>query len=229
MMMKKAQLSVAVAVILIIVVLILAAIAIMILLTNPSVFSIRDKAYDTYEEKKISIITKDYEEQPYCARPYIKVGILCCLDANYNNICDKDEKQDYPAMCESPFVKIGSSCCIDDDRNGRCDYTEDRDIDEDAHLGGPFSLYDFDIDDDEITLWIRNRGTVTVVIEMIEIDDCDDYDSTVVLEENERERFDFDCDKDNRFDRDIEVTYHEAGSSVQKTARGNIERDYEYD
>lgn|SRR3989338_1535696 len=37
------------------------------------------------------------EEGLTCNPPYIKVGLDCCLDQNYNNICDKDEvKQDIP-------------------------------------------------------------------------------------------------------------------------------------
>lgn len=228
--MKKAQSSVAI--MLIVITIILITIALTVILVNSSLFFYKSSSeLPSYEKNSLKL---SYQEELTCNKPYIPIGTSCCLDTNYNNICDNDEvvreiKDTEKNLCDYPYRDIGSKCCIDDDRNGRCDYEDDRDdrrdIDEDASISRPFSISDFDIERDEITLWIKNRGGETVIIKSIEIEDCDDFDEDVILEENEKERFDFDCDRDNRFDRDIRVTYIEEGSDDEKTARGKAERN----
>ncbi|MBS3079905.1 hypothetical protein J4221_00370 [Candidatus Pacearchaeota archaeon] len=237
--MKKSQTAPAIA--LLIIVIILIGLLIIFLVANLSGFSI--KYSDEKKEENINypdenlILKIDYDktDEILCSYPYMRYGSGCCLDKNINYICDNDElsvKEITYNFCEYPYVKIGNKCCYDNNRNGICDDKDDyrdrdRDINEDAYLGSPFSVSDFDINSDEITLWIKNRGDKTVRIGMIEIEDCDDFDEDVILEKNEKERFDFDCDRDNRFSRDIRVTYSEEGSDKEKTARGNIERDYD--
>ena len=238
--MKKAQLSVGVAVALIVIVLVLASIALFFILTKPSLIGYAER--EKYDVRDLRDMMDYRINEVQCSSPYIKVGNACCVDTNYNHICDSDEKVDSSNTynsCGYPLVSVGGVCCRDENKNGRCDYDDDRydapnyndrdrEIDEDATLGSPFSVYDFDISNDEITLWIKNRGDETITIERVEIEDCDDIDDEVTLEENEKERFDFDCDKDNLFDRTIRVTYTEEGSDSEKTARGYIQRDYRY-
>lgn len=227
---KNAQLSVAIAVILIVIVLILAAIAITILISNPKLIG-----YTQYDSKD-SDDSNNEEARITCDAPYIRLGLGCCLDLNYNKVCDNDEtkKEERKEInyCDYPLEKIGTKCCRDDNSNSRCDIDErdfdnDRDYDEDVDISGPFSVYDYDIDRDEITLRLRNKGDETITIESIEIEDCDEFDDETVLEPNERESFDFDCDRDDRFDRDIRIEYRD-DSNVLKVARGNIERRYDY-
>ncbi|MBS3093187.1 hypothetical protein J4456_01250 [Candidatus Pacearchaeota archaeon] len=225
---KNAQLSVVIAVVLIVIVLIIAAIAITFLITKPSLIG------SPYEDDD-SDFEEEYEDiEILCSQPYMRLGIGCCLDINYNKICDQDEvKKEDIDYCDYPLEKIGSKCCRDDNSNNRCDIDErdfdnDRDYDEDVDISGPFSIYDYDIDRDEITLGLRNKGDETIIIESIEIEDCEELDDETILDPNERESFDFDCDRDDRFDRDIRIEYRD-DSNILKVARGNIERKYERD
>ncbi|MEN9625698.1 MAG: hypothetical protein RL557_26 [archaeon] len=238
----KAQLSTAAAVILIVIVLILAAIAVTVIIVKPSLLlNVPDYDRTSYERQfqyRLQVSdyedTNDDEDDFTCNPPYIQMGMNCCLDKDYNGICDSDEETeiDYGNRCDYPYKDIGSKCCIDENRNNICDsdeqYYDDEDED-DAYISSPFSVYDYDINSDEIVLWIKNKDDKTVTITRIEIEDCDDYNDETMLEEDERERFEFDCDRDSNFDRDILVTYTVEGSDEEETARGNVERnDYNY-
>ena len=66
-----------------------------------------------------------------CNSPYIQVGSSCCLDANNNSICDKDETapavtpvQEGAATCNLPYIKVGTECCLDANNNSICDKDE---------------------------------------------------------------------------------------------------------
>ena len=75
---------------------------------------------------------------PTCDKPYIKVGAQCCLDQNYNKVCDKDEsaiaatppnetpKATAPAavVCNKPYLLVGTACCLDKNGNSICDSDE---------------------------------------------------------------------------------------------------------
>lgn len=230
----KSQLSNAAAVILIVIVLVIAAVVLTLIIIKPSIFfqGFGDEKSIEPVDKEYVIKVSDNDNKNYetftCNLPYIKMGMSCCLDKNYNNICDSDEQasEKYEKLCDYPYVAVGSKCCIDDDRDKICDFDERYYDDErdDAYLSNPFSVYDFDINSDEIVLWIKNKGDETVTITRIEIEDCDDYNDETTLEENERERFEFNCDRDSNFDRDILVTYTIEGSDDEKTSRGNVER-----
>lgn len=73
-------------------------------------------------------------EQVSCDKPYIKVGLECCLDADDNRICDRDETAggaDLPVstsesgvVCNSPYIRVGSECCLDQNFNSICDDDE---------------------------------------------------------------------------------------------------------
>src|SRR3989344_1272634 len=231
--MKKAQAN-AVVIVCIALILFLIGAMLAIIIYNPNWISPQQKPAQKYTPPLYQ-----YSPPPLiCNAPYMQVGSSCCLDANFNRVCDSDEQPVIPIypiydynnydddFCSYPFTRIGSSCCIDDNNNNICDYQDD-DYDESAHLNSPFSLYDYDIANDEIELTIRNRGSQTVTITHIEIDDCDDNTRDATLERNERERFTFDCDSDNRFDRDIRIEYSFQDEDPQAThvARGNIQRD----
>lgn len=63
------------------------------------------------------IIQQSPQEIVTCNAPYIKVGTSCCLDENYNNICDKDEKliqREDLLLCEESLkqceIEINSTC-----------------------------------------------------------------------------------------------------------------------
>jgi len=60
-----------------------------------------------------------------CSSPYIKVGIECCLDLNYNSVCDKDENYRI-TVCSSPYIEKNGVCCPDMNSNKICDNEEIR-------------------------------------------------------------------------------------------------------
>ncbi|MEK6871927.1 MAG: hypothetical protein AABX16_03420 [Nanoarchaeota archaeon] len=242
--MKKAQVPAA-AVVLIVLVLVIASIALTIIILKPSLIIGDNYDYksEAYNDRQKETIKEKYtqEKEMMCNQPYIKFENNCCLDANYNMICDVHEVPKTTALttqdiyttenlCSSPYKKIGSRCCLDDDKDRICDVDEryydnpDERYDDDADIDSPFSLYDYDIETDEINLELKNKADYTVYITSVEIDDCEELDVDITLEKNDREDFDFDCDKDREFDRDITVTYTKEGSPQVYTADGNIER-----
>jgi hypothetical protein len=85
------------------------------------------------------IIIDKSNERSYevtCNYPYTKVGNTCCLDKNYNGICDSDEyfvntrdnyynyDNIYSNPCDYPYIRNSGRCCIDDNDNGFCDIDE---------------------------------------------------------------------------------------------------------
>ncbi len=65
-----------------------------------------------------------------CPANYMKVGTDCCLDANANGICDRDE-QTPPVcppqnknVCTYPYIQVGADCCLDQNSNNICDKDE---------------------------------------------------------------------------------------------------------
>jgi hypothetical protein len=232
--MKKAQSSVIVAVVLVIISLILITVILTVILIKPSLLDYNKN----YEQKIVVEKPKDYDNnnrQPLCYPPYRVFGLSCCLDSNYNGICDNDEKPKQTEIveyCELPYIKVGSSCCLDDNRNGRCDlndygryYENDYYTSDNAYLNSPFYLYDYSVGSDRITLYIKNIASETITLVDLEIDDCEKIDSGDTLAKNEKKRFSFDCDRDYNFDRDITITYQKEGSNETRTSSGNIERD----
>ncbi|MFA5855951.1 MAG: hypothetical protein WC867_01225 [Candidatus Pacearchaeota archaeon] len=232
--MKKAQSSVIVAVVLVIISLILITVILTVILVKPSLLDY-NKNYPQ-EQKIVVEKSNDYNNnrQPICYPPYRTFGLSCCLDSNYNGICDNDEipkQTDNIEYCELPYIKIGTSCCLDDNRNGRCDlndygrYDDEYYERESAYLNSPFFLYDYSVGTDRITLYIKNEASETITLVDLEIDDCEKIDSGDTLAKNEKKRFSFDCDRDYNFDRDITITYQKEGSNGTRTSSGNIERD----
>ena len=73
-------------------------------------------------------------EQVSCDKPYIKVGLECCLDADDNRICDRDETPsgdesltttvESGIVCNLPYIRVGSECCLDQNHNSICDDDE---------------------------------------------------------------------------------------------------------
>jgi hypothetical protein len=231
--MKKAQGSVTAAVVLVMISMVLLTIIITIILIRPQLLDLNKPQPQVYQNNIKEDDTSE-ENKLKCNPPYLKVGYECCLDSNYNYICDRDEaqKQVYEPFltCESPYIKVGTECCIDDDRNGRCDYDDEENCRErtDADIDSPFYLSDYDIYSDEITLYIKNDGSSAVTIKSIEIDDCDDLSPDYVLEKDKKKRFTFDCDKDYNFDRDITIEYTKSSSNETYTADGYVEFDDNY-
>ena len=81
-------------------------------------------------------------QTPVCNEPYILVGSECCLDANHNRICDRDETTLSPAttvltqttvapttlpqeiVCNPPYIRYAGECCLDANENNICDSHE---------------------------------------------------------------------------------------------------------
>ncbi|MFC1691853.1 hypothetical protein ACFL0W_06765 [Nanoarchaeota archaeon] len=65
------------------------------------------------------------EKAVICNKPYIRVGIECCLDQDDNKICDRDEPS-----CDAGKSLIDGKCCIDQNQNEVCDYDESVEVKE---------------------------------------------------------------------------------------------------
>lgn len=59
-----------------------------------------------------------------CEAPKEKIGLVCCLDLNDNQICDSNEISTSGAGCKKPYIFDGTSCCLDINENGICDKDE---------------------------------------------------------------------------------------------------------
>lgn len=168
-----------------------------------------------------------------CPSPYIKVGGNCCLDQNYNAICDNDEakkKTEVIAECSYPYLKIGSECCLDDDRDGTCDRYErdynDGTIDEDGYLKFPFSMTDVDFFRDEIVIEIKNKDDEDYTIKSIDISGCDEEDDfDTLIPEGKRKEFSIDCeDARDRSSRSVEV-FFEDSKGKEDSVTGRVSYD----
>lgn len=173
------------------------------------------------------------QEETVCYSPYVKLNNICCLDQNFNSICDNYEQKETKepeSKCYSPYIKRGSSCCLDDNRNRMCDMDEYyREEDRyDYYLNSPFDIKDIDISKDDLTLEIKNTGDEEVTIKMIDVDDCDKITPNETIPEDERESFDFDCDFPSRIDSDIEVEYMEGNSTEVLVTKGRIRENIDY-
>lgn len=119
---KSGQASVIVSVILLVLILVIVVTALVIILMNPNFINFQEK------EETPTIIIKTIQEtpaQPVCNYPYRQIGNTCCIDNDYNFICDSDEiKKQYTPSCSYPYMRDGSNCCLDDDDNDVCDMYE---------------------------------------------------------------------------------------------------------
>lgn len=52
------------------------------------------------------LIVSGCERKVECEKPYIKVGVSCCLDENDNSICDKDETVEEDFEAEIPKIDV---------------------------------------------------------------------------------------------------------------------------
>lgn len=59
-----------------------------------------------------------------CSDPYSNLNGICCLDADYNGVCDAFEEDEPEPECPGNQVKIGMICCLDANKNDICDDSE---------------------------------------------------------------------------------------------------------
>jgi hypothetical protein len=218
---KRGQISAGVIVILVLLVVVLIAL-IFIILLRPGIFT--GFSINNNQDDNNNILT--------CNSPYIKVGNLCCLDSNYNRICDKDEQNNQNnnngLVCLTPYIKKGDLCCLDYNKNGICDSEEQSEdrliIIRSSVIDSPFRLDNIDFDKNSLDFRIENRGNKDLVIKRINIDDCDHETFNRALNEDERKSFSFDCDfgSSGKIDVDVEIDYLNSGSNATETAYGRI-------
>jgi len=60
-----------------------------------------------------------------CNKPYILVGKDCCLDRDYDNICDKDEPDQIIVGCGNKICERGESCNSCEKDCGKCFYASE--------------------------------------------------------------------------------------------------------
>lgn len=223
---KRGQASLIVVILLLILIMVLVVIAVVVLVLRPDIIGFN-------QPKEAPVIIRTIQEtsnKPLCNYPYTQVGNSCCLDKNFNGICDSDEIQkENIKYCSRPYIKDGTACCLDIDDNRICDQEEYRRYrNERASIDDPFDITDVDVYRDELTLEIKNIGDETVTIKSIDVEDCNDINRDITLEEDEKETFDFDCDFPSYIDSDIELRYVIGNSTDIKTADGKIRDDSRY-
>ena len=235
---KKGQ-GTAIAVVLLVIILILIAGAIFIILLRPDFISGFVSG---------NTINTNTNTVAVCTSPYIKSGIECCLDLNYNSVCDKDENYRV-IVCSSPYIEKNGACCPDMNSNKICDeqeriydfnydsryYSRDyddryRDSRDDYEITGasidyPFDITDAELDRDLVEIELENEGDEDYMIESIDISRCGFERVNKILEEDERKTFFIDCDDDLTRDSDLEVRYSELNDDRIFIADGEIEVD----
>lgn len=231
---RKAQTLSVIAILLVIFTLVLLAIVITVFFTKPDF--VIGLGFPNAMTSKI-VDEKNYEKtakQPEitCNSPYIKVGDECCLDKNFNGICDRDEiikTTSTETSCNYPYVKLGSKCCLDDNDNGICDKNEiGRKRIRSSDVDSPFDINSIDIEKDELSFDLENEGSEDVIIKKIKIDDCDTEHPDKTIEKGEERNFDFDCDFGSKVDSDIDIEYMGVGGNETLTASGKIRADFNY-
>ncbi len=60
------------------------------------------------EQSATGAVVMDPQKEVVCDSPYIRHGEDCCLDKNFNNICDEDEKTEFP---EPQITTIVEDAC----------------------------------------------------------------------------------------------------------------------
>jgi len=75
----------------------------------------------------ISNSNNNFQNEVTCNSPYIKVGTSCCLDQNYNSVCDNDETPEQNQQTqqeentEPEKLQVGDSCSFGSDcESGYC-------------------------------------------------------------------------------------------------------------
>ncbi len=231
---KKSQASL-IAAVLLIIIMVIVVVMIVIVLVNPGLLNLKPTAEAIKEDKKAE--TQTQTPELVCYSPYIKVGNTCCLDKNFNRICDSDEaydikKEEPKSECDYPYISRGSGCCLDDNRNRICDsdeYRRDRDRNRyTTSLDSPFDLRDIDVSNRELNLEIKNEDDEEITIKTIDVEDCDRIHPDETIQPDEREFFDFECDFPSRINSDIEIEYTVGDSTDVKTADGKIREDTDY-
>ncbi|MBR9705111.1 hypothetical protein GOV12_06880 [Candidatus Pacearchaeota archaeon] len=189
-------------------------------------------------QQPTALVVEDIKDDKLCNAPYMEFANTCCLDKNYNQVCDNDEKieeeKEKVLDCTRPYIKKGNTCCLDEDRNRVCDkddyYYNNRDRDRfSSSLDSPLDITDVDVDGDDLEIEIENEDDEDVTILKIEVDDCDDIEPNKIIKSDDDKTFDLDCDDFPKYiDSDVEVTYTVGNSTEEETSDGRIRerRDY---
>jgi hypothetical protein len=237
--MKKAQVSVA-AVILVVLIMVIVAVIVGMLIIRYNLFSgyavIQPSSQNQQKTTEIEEVTSTSNEI-ICPSPYMRIQDSCCLDENYNKICDSDEEKikETEMTCEYPYMKKGTTCCADYDRNRICDDEENygdrtstrRAVDVSGSLDSPFDITDLEIYRDEISIEVKNEGDEDVIIKNFDVEDCDNENFNKQIDSGDRKTFNLDCDfGTGRITSDIEVEYTTVGGNETLTAEGRIKGDF---
>ena len=228
---KRGQASLIVVILLLILIMVLVVIGIVILLVNPNIIGL---GKTEQKETQPTIIIKTIQEtpsQPLCNYPYTRVGNACCLDKNFNGICDSDEivKQNIQ-YCSRPYIRDGTACCLDDNRNGICDQYEyhyhsySHNVVDSSYLDSPFDLSDIRISSSEIWMRISNIGDYDYIIRSIDIEGCDIVHPDKMIYEGDDQTFTISCSSDVS-DRDVTIEYKRSSSDTIRSSGGRIRRN----
>lgn len=224
---KSGQASLIAVILLLILIMVFVVIALVILLVNPNIIGLG-------QPEQAPIIIKTIQQtpsQPLCTYPYTQVGNTCCLDKNYNGICDSDEVQrENIQYCSYPYMRDGTACCLDENDNRICDQDEfhhhsySHNVVGSSYLNSPFDLSDIDIRSTEIWMRISNIGDYDYIIKSIDIEGCDKIHQDRIIYEGDDYDFTIPCSSDIS-DRDVTIEYKRSGSDSIRTSGGRIRED----
>jgi len=229
---KRGQASLIVVILLLILIMVLVVIAVVILLVNPNILGL-GQVQPTQSQIIIRTIqeTPSQPSQPVCIYPYTLVGYTCCLDKNFNGICDSDEIQRQNIQyCSRPYIRDGTACCIDENDNNICDIYEyhshsySHNTIDSSYLDSPFDLSSLNIRTSEISIRISNIGDYDYIIKSIDIDGCDTIHPDKIIYEGDNQDFTIPCSSSNS-DRDVTIEYKRSGSDTTRTSSGRIRKD----
>ncbi|VVB78068.1 Uncharacterised protein [uncultured archaeon] len=224
---KKAQVN-AILLFLLIAALVLITIVIVVVVMQPELITGKKSGIS---ENKV----KEINNEITCNSPYIEVGNECCLDSNYNLICDKDEAYlSQKNICDLPYIEKNGVCCPDMNYNGVCDnqeVTNDYGYGEReykitrSHIDSPFHLSNPELYRDSISIELRNDGDEDYMIKSIDIEHCGFESVNKVLGKDKKKTFYIDCDSSilRRVNSDLEVRYSLINNTDILTASGYIE------
>jgi len=90
---KRGQASLIAVIILLILIMFVVIVAVAVLILRPDILSISQSQPQQTQPQIIIKTIQQTPSQPLCTYPYTQVGNTCCLDKNFNGICDSDEIQ----------------------------------------------------------------------------------------------------------------------------------------
>ncbi len=138
--------------------------------------------------------TANNNEGIVCNPPYIRKGSDCCLDRNYNNVCDNEENENYEL---------------------------DRVVNY-AMITPPFYLNAFSIKSSGVSLELMNNGREEYTIKSVVVSGCGSMITNKEILVGSKEQFTLSCSLSQSFSGDITIEYTKISSNIRLSSTGWI-------